>query len=416
MTNDSRTPPPEDRPPGDPHGADPGPAAGEPPWEAIAAILSRHGGPAEDAALARWLAANPTHADELQRLTALWQQATQRAAVDVDAAWSRVSPRLTQHASGQPASPAAAAAARHLRLLATSGEHASRGARRATASRALRRWSVGGGLAAAAAAAVALLVVLGAPAPRELAMGAAADSASRWALARTYATERGQRARIQLADGSVVHLAPLSRITVAVDGDGTTPRDVRLTGAAVFDVATDSSRSFRVHAAGAVTRVLGTSFGVRAYEDDASLEVVVRSGRVAVRASQAAARDTGVVLTPGARARRANAANAAIHVDSVDASRALAWSEGRLAFARTPLREVARELERWRDVHITIADSAVAERRVTVDLTNTRLDDAVETLGILLDLPVRQEIVGSARHVYIGPPTAAASPAAGDRP
>ncbi|MGV3557860.1 FecR family protein [Larkinella arboricola] len=110
---------------------------------------------------------------------------------------------------------------------------------------------------------------------------------------------------IHLSDGSTVTLAPASRIHYAKNFS-TLKREVYLSGEAFFDVAKDPARPFLVYSNGLVTKVLGTSFTVKAYKSSREVIVEVKTGRVSVFAqSDPKAREKatnheleGVVLSP----------------------------------------------------------------------------------------------------------------------
>ncbi|CAN5918267.1 FecR family protein [soil metagenome] len=113
---------------------------------------------------------------------------------------------------------------------------------------------------------------------------------------------------IRLGDGSLVTLQRGSRISYLEDFGGSS-REVFLTGEAFFDVAKDPSRPFMVDANELVTKVMGTSFTVIAYESAKEVAVEVKTGKVSVftgtdpRVQQkASSRELeGVVLTPNQR-------------------------------------------------------------------------------------------------------------------
>jgi hypothetical protein len=90
--------------------------------------------------------------------------------------------------------------------------------------------------------------------------------------------------KITLSDGTEVLLQPASEIALSNDF-GKTSRELRLKGEAFFQVQRDEHRPFVVHSNEVVTRVLGTSFNVRAYEHDGEITVAVRSGKVSVYAN-----------------------------------------------------------------------------------------------------------------------------------
>ena len=113
----------------------------------------------------------------------------------------------------------------------------------------------------------------------------------------------GEELRLHLSDGSVVSLAHGSSLRcrrVFTDDD---LREVYLTGEGFFEVAKDPTRPFLVHTDEVVTRVLGTSFRVKASEDNKEVVVTVRSGKVSVYAlapgeAEAESQKNGVILLP----------------------------------------------------------------------------------------------------------------------
>ena len=84
------------------------------------------------------------------------------------------------------------------------------------------------------------------------------------------------------ADGSIIRLGPNSRISYPAGFDTTAIRDVYLSGEAFFQVAKNPRHPFRVIAGEVITKVLGTSFCVRSFEKDTTIQVIVRTGKVSV--------------------------------------------------------------------------------------------------------------------------------------
>lgn len=227
-----------------------------------------------------------------------------------------------------------------------------------------------------------------------------------------------ERVRLTLADGTTVILAPESRIWFP-ERFGST-RELRLEGEAVFDVATDSARTFRVLTDAATTQVLGTRFGVRAYPEDEYVEVVVAEGRVAVEATAApgasaaageaeligragthgsalipaATAPPRVLLTPGLAVRVA--ADGTLGTPrAVEAERILGWTEGHLFFDKAPLAEVARTLKRRYGVEIELADQRMAELRLTAEfLQPGKVAEVVRLISVTLGIEHRKTATG----------------------
>jgi transmembrane sensor len=85
-----------------------------------------------------------------------------------------------------------------------------------------------------------------------------------------------------LPDGSTIRLAPRSVIRYSARIASNDTRDIYLSGEAFFDVAKNPNKPFRVFSQELVTKVLGTSFTVKANERDMKISIIVRTGKVAV--------------------------------------------------------------------------------------------------------------------------------------
>jgi transmembrane sensor len=85
---------------------------------------------------------------------------------------------------------------------------------------------------------------------------------------------------VRLNDGTKVSLKPKSEIQYPRTFGST--REVYLKGEAFFNVKRDTAHPFIVYSNEVVTRVLGTSFIVKAYEGSKDITVSVKTGRVSV--------------------------------------------------------------------------------------------------------------------------------------
>lgn len=105
-----------------------------------------------------------------------------------------------------------------------------------------------------------------------------APSSSEWIV---YENSDEAVNRIELSDGSIITLEPKS-IVKYPRVFGNKKRAVVLEGEAFFEVTRDTLRPFSVYANAALIRVLGTSFFVKAKDKDKEVEVIVKTGKVAV--------------------------------------------------------------------------------------------------------------------------------------
>lgn len=165
-------------------------------------------------------------------------------------------------------------------------------------------------------------------------------------------TPTSQLGNITLADGSQVHLAPESKLTIP-NGFGPRLRAVKLDGMATFDVAKGGETSFQVHAKQGVVVATGTSFTVRSYADDPFETVVVHEGTVELRqgkVSTTAAAGDAMVLAVGTPARKATVEER----DGADA-----WRHGVLMVSNVPLRGVLPLMQRWYGLTIVAKDTTL---------------------------------------------------------
>jgi transmembrane sensor len=269
---------------------------------------------------------------------------------------------------------AAAVAAEHVlrRIPAAAPLHIAAADRRSTRQRKVRVLAV---------AAAVLVAAAGLRAWRTAATNP--DRADRSRPTKVAATGSGQRAVLRLADGTRVMLGVASSLRYPVAFAGQS-RDVSLSGEGYFEVAHDGRRPFRVHANGATVEDIGTSFGIRAYDTDSVVGVVVAEGIVAFSAA-AGIRGQRTRLHAGQRGRLAKGAIAPA-VDTVDVTASLGWTQGRLEFDATPLPEVLAELERWYDVRLRIGDPSLARRRLTASFTSASRADVLSAIAVALDV------------------------------
>ncbi len=217
-----------------------------------------------------------------------------------------------------------------------------------------------------------------------LAAGAAAlwrmESLRREPAMREFATARGRRAAIELADGTRIVLSVDSKLRVPADY-GEMLRAVYLEGEAYFAIAHDAAKPFAVHAGQGVIWDLGTRFGVRAYADEQDVEVVVADGKVRVRA--AGSRDSaGQVVSEGELSRLDHTGVPSLP-RRVDTRRYLAWTAGRLAFQDTPLGVVLPQLARWYDVDFRLGAPSLADRHLTLSVRGEPIGQVLDAIALL---------------------------------
>jgi transmembrane sensor len=165
-----------------------------------------------------------------------------------------------------------------------------------------------------------------------------------------YVTKVGEQRTFELPDGSVVWLNTNSRIRTSLS------KDVRkidlLYGQAMFEVAHDAARPFKVFADSSVIQAIGTQFDVR--REGAHVAVSVVEGTVQVMSidpKRPPASEIEIEIEPtritageGATVTSGGKVSAVAHID---AEAATAWRQQQLVFEDTPLAEIVSEFNRY---------------------------------------------------------------------
>ena len=146
-----------------------------------------------------------------------------------------------------------------------------------------------------------------------------------------------------LSDGTKVWLNAESELDFPVDFVGK-ERVVRLKGEAYFEVKPDAAHPFIVETRGVRTRGLGTSFNIKAYDNEESIFTTLLTGKVKV--SAIGEENESVVLTPGMQSEWQENGQK-MSVKKVNAENFTAWRQGAFMFDNENIMVVTRVLERW---------------------------------------------------------------------
>ncbi len=192
-------------------------------------------------------------------------------------------------------------------------------------------------------------------------------------------TLKGERAELTLTDGTFVKLNAGSKLTYP-NSFQTNTREVNLSGEAYFDVERNERKSFIIHTNSLDISVLGTSFNVKAYEDNEYCSVTVESGKVRVTLKE----DDYYDLLSGQELRLYYKSNK-VNLFEVKSTVATSWTTGILYFDKTPFYEIELTLERWYDVNITIEDKSLKYKLLNGQHDNQTLQEVLASLSYLLD-------------------------------
>lgn len=205
----------------------------------------------------------------------------------------------------------------------------------------------------------------------------------------------GNKAKaVTLEDGSIVRLSPQSVLHYSKQMTLLANRDVYLSGEAFFEVAKYPDKPFRVFTQELVTKVLGTSFTVKAYKKDSQISIVVRTGKVSVYDKNNVDNHkeinhrnlTGVVLTPNQELRYIRDQQT-FQKTLVDRPLLINPSEikNNFQYDDVPVAEVVGELKKAFGINILYDKEAIQNCRITADLSDESIYKKLELICKAMD-------------------------------
>lgn len=162
----------------------------------------------------------------------------------------------------------------------------------------------------------------------------------------------GQVRSIELADSTTIVLNSHSRLLVPTDYNKHQRTVVLAEGEAFFNVTHHANHPFTVKSKGVETRVLGTSFNVQAYTEQAGMRITLLTGSVSVHTGIA---PKPILLKPDEQLTIA--ANRTYAVQKVSAARYSKWVNGELDFYGQSLQDITAMLSTRYGAAFVFADS-----------------------------------------------------------
>lgn len=188
-----------------------------------------------------------------------------------------------------------------------------------------------------------------------------------------------------LPDGTQISLNQHSSVKYVPGKDGAYRR-AELKGDAFFEVERDTARPFVVRAQNIEVEVLGTAFYVDAREGQPQIQVIVRSGSVAMAAGA-----EKITLTAGETGLYDKNSGELAKKQNEDANY-LAWKTGVLVFENAGLESVVFDLNRKFHSRISIAGPELKACRLTATYDHKSLDAIIKIIEKTLN--IKAEIKG----------------------
>lgn len=184
----------------------------------------------------------------------------------------------------------------------------------------------------------------------------------------------GKKFRLQLSDGTLVHLNAGTTLRYPVKFIAGENRQVFLDGEAFFDVAKDKKHPFIVNADALNVRVLGTHFNVSNYPEDAATDVVLVEGSVGMyRSNEEFDADKNTILKPGFKGSF-NRENTVISTKAVITDIYTSWINGGLTFRNMTFKNIITKLERRYNVTIINKNEKLANEKFNASFSDESIE------------------------------------------
>jgi transmembrane sensor len=192
----------------------------------------------------------------------------------------------------------------------------------------------------------------------------------------------GARVSFKLPDGTNGMLNSESHLSYSLPFKNN--REVSLEGEAWFEVYHDKNHPFEISVSNSTVKVLGTSLDVSSFPADKYVEVVLLQGKCEFHDKTS---DKKVMILPS---ERLVFQYGDIIKSVTDPTKYTGWTEGKLVFRGDPATEVARRLEQWYNVKVTIADKEIEKYSFRATFEDDKLEDVLHYLS--MTSPIRYQI------------------------
>lgn len=196
----------------------------------------------------------------------------------------------------------------------------------------------------------------------------------------------GQKTRIILPDSSIVLLNGNSKIRYNQNFNENN-RKVELKGEGYFEVRKDESSQFIVSTSELNVIVFGTTFNVKSYADDQTVEIGLKNGKVGIEKNQKEI----LQLNPGEVASFDKKGQKMV-VKNMDVELVSAWTREEMIFEEKSLEEIITYIERWYGVEIQASPKLLDGELFTFKVKTESLNELLKLINLLK--PIQYQVNG----------------------
>lgn len=236
------------------------------------------------------------------------------------------------------------------------------------------------------------------------------DTSTLSSAVKEYIVPYGSKSKLLLSDGTQIWLNSGSKLFFD-NYYNKKNRTVYLQGEAFFDVTENKEKPFYVKTNNIDIKVFGTSFNVKAFKEDETIETTLISGSVMLekkdeygnvihtvqmKPNQIASyslKKEKIVLTSTAYCpnefhnpehSKTNKSEEYISENiSPEAKMAIAWKDNLLSFKGETIENLILKLQRWYDVEIILQNESLKNCRFTGAFDNETIEQALEALKLI---------------------------------
>lgn len=186
-------------------------------------------------------------------------------------------------------------------------------------------------------------------------------------------TSYGETKEITLPDGTITVLNACSHLSFP-EKFSDKERKVKLEGEAYFQVVKKESQPFVINTEKFEVKVLGTVFNIKAYSGDEIQSINVESGKVQVDMPDAMSR------LSASEQIEINTKTDNYAKEKIDYRNVAVWRIGNLRFSKTPIEDVAKQLERVYNCIIIFEDGQTFNNLISGEHDNEGLKEVLESI------------------------------------
>lgn len=175
-----------------------------------------------------------------------------------------------------------------------------------------------------------------------------------------YTATKGSVSTVEFADGTKIWLNSGSELTYREDRKNK-QRLAELHGEAFFEVKHRADFPLMIKVNDIVIRDLGTTFNIKAYAEDKSVETSLVEGKADILSEKGSSL---VALNPGESAIY-DTENKKIEIKPIANTILSAWRDGKFVIRDQRLEDIFKELSRWYDVKFQFENQALRDYRYT---------------------------------------------------